>query len=453
MPDLEIPKRFVLDPVACVIALDFEQEKPPMIDLYFWPTGNGKKIVILLEELGLPYTIKPINIGRGDQLTPDFLKISPNGRMPAIVDDEPIGGGAPMSIFESGAIMTYLAEKTGRFMPSEPRGRYDVAQWVSWQMANQGPKLGEQGHFRRALDAGNNGDLSYAIRRFDNEAHRIYGVMNLGLFNKHYLAADQYTIADMICYPWASSWATRKIDIDEFPNVKRWLEEIGERPAVKKAMAMGPEFREDPASISPEEQAPPQKTGGGPAGAAGSRRMAASRLINSAVRCCSVRVVLTLFAAVRDRRGVFLARLVGVRGFEPPAPASRKQCSTRLSYTPPTGCGSIAPTPRHAQGSDPGRASLTGNRVRSKAAVAGEGGGGDQGAALGAVAKRRQRVDRGGGIAAGARQGLGERAAALDQLDRAFEVARLLIHRLRACGARMRAPRRRRGQRRAGSAG
>ena len=225
-----------------------------MIDLYFWPTGNGKKSVILLEELGLPYTIKPINIGRGDQLTPEFLKISPNGRMPAIVDSEPMGGGAPISIFESGPIMMYLAEKTGRFWPQDPRSKYDVAQWVGWQLANQGPKLGEQGHFRRAEEAGNNGDLTYALRRFDNEAHRIFGVMNLGLFNKRYLAAGQYTIADMICYPWASSWATRKIDIDEFPNVKRWLEEMAERPAVKKAMAMGPEFREDPATISAEEQ-------------------------------------------------------------------------------------------------------------------------------------------------------------------------------------------------------
>jgi GST-like protein len=230
-----------------------------MIDLYFWPTGNGKKVVILLEELGVPYTFKPINIGRGDQLTAAFLKISPNGRMPAIVDDEPMGGGEPISIFESGAIMTYLAEKHGRFLPTDTRGKYDVAQWVSWQLANQGPKLGEQGHFRRALAGGKNGDLSYAIRRFDNEAHRIFGVMNLGLFNKRYLAAGQYTIADMICYPWASSWATRAIDIEEFPNVKRWLEEIGERPAVKKAMALGPEFREDPASISAEEQARRQK--------------------------------------------------------------------------------------------------------------------------------------------------------------------------------------------------
>lgn len=230
-----------------------------MIDLYFWPTGNGKKTVILLEELGLPYRIKPINIGRGDQLTPEFLRISPNGRMPAIVDDEPLGGGAPIAIFESGPIMAYIAEKTGRFCPADTRGKYDVFQWVAWQLANQGPKLGEQGHFRRALEAGNNGDLSYAIGRFDNEAHRIYGVMNLGLHNKSYLAAGQYTIADMICYPWASSWSSRKIDIDEFPNVKRWLDEIGARPAVKKAMAMGPEFREDPASISAEEKARRQK--------------------------------------------------------------------------------------------------------------------------------------------------------------------------------------------------
>src|SRR3984893_5029139 len=234
---------------------DPKKQESPMIDLYFWPTGNGKKSVILLEELGVPYRTKPINIGRGDQRTPEFLRISPNGRMPAIVDDEPMGGGAPISIFESGPIMMYLAEKTGRFWPQDPRGKYDVAQWVGWQLANQGPKLGEQGHFRRAAEAGNNGDLTYALRRFDNEAHRIYGVMNLGLFNKPYLAAGQYTIADMFCYPWASSWATRKIDIAEFPNVKRWLGEIGERPAVKKAMAMGPEFREDPASISAEEEA------------------------------------------------------------------------------------------------------------------------------------------------------------------------------------------------------
>ncbi|HTW89804.1 MAG TPA: glutathione S-transferase N-terminal domain-containing protein [Candidatus Binataceae bacterium] len=226
-----------------------------MIDLYFWPTPNGKKITIQLEETGLPYNIKPINIGRGDQLAPDFLRISPNGRMPAIVDHEPIGGGAPITIFESGAIMEYLAEKSGKFWPQAPRQKYEVVQWVYWQMGNQGPKMGEQGHFRRAAQEPKNGDQTYAMLRFDNEVNRIYGVLNLGLHKKRYLAAEQYTIADMINYPWASLWELRNVDLSEFPNVKRWLDEIGARPAVKKAMAAGPEYREDPATIPADEQA------------------------------------------------------------------------------------------------------------------------------------------------------------------------------------------------------
>ena len=165
-----------------------------------------------------------------------------------------MGGGAPLSIFESGAIMTYLAEKTGRFCPADPRGKYDVAQWVSWQLANQGPKLGEQGHFRRALASGTNGDLSYALRRFDNEAHCIYGVMNLGLFNQRYLAAGQYRIADMICYP--GPRAGRHAGSTSTKSPSEALARRNRRAAgVKKAMAMGPEFREDPASISSEEQA------------------------------------------------------------------------------------------------------------------------------------------------------------------------------------------------------
>jgi GST-like protein len=226
-----------------------------MIDVHFWPTGNGKKVIIQLEECGLPYTIKPVNIGRGDQFSPDFLKIAPNNRMPAIVDNDPLGGGEPVSIFESGAIMMYVAEKTGKFWPQEPHKKYDVAQWMFWQTGNQGPKLGEQGHFRRAAMNETNGDLKYAIKRFDDEAHRLYGVMNLGLHDKQYLAAGEYTIADMISYPWMTASQMRGIDLDEFPNVKRWLEEVGERPAVKKAMALGPEFREDPESITPEERA------------------------------------------------------------------------------------------------------------------------------------------------------------------------------------------------------
>jgi GST-like protein len=227
-----------------------------MIDLYYWPTPNGHKVTILLEECGLPYTIKPIHIGRGDQLTASFLKFAPNGRMPAIVDDEPMGGGAPIAIFESAAIMSYIAEKAGKFWPQEPHRKYEVSQWMYWQMANQGPKFGEQGHFRRAANAGKSGDLAYPILRFDSEVHRLYGVMNLGLFNKRYLAAGEYTIADMICYPWAITWQSRNINFDEFPNVKRWMDEIGERPAVKKAMSLGssPDFKEDPATITPEER-------------------------------------------------------------------------------------------------------------------------------------------------------------------------------------------------------
>lgn len=226
-----------------------------MLDLYFWPTPNGKKVTILLEELGVPYTIKPINIGRGDQFSAEFLKISPNNRMPALVDTEPKSGGAPLTLFESGAIMMYVAEKLGRFWPQETAKKYDVVQWVMWQMGNQGPKFGEQGHFFRASQDSKNGDLAYANARFADEVHRLYGVMELGLFKKRYLAADEYTIADMICYPWASGWKLRKIDLGEFPNVKRWMEELEARPAVQKAMAAGAEYQEDVTKLSDEEKA------------------------------------------------------------------------------------------------------------------------------------------------------------------------------------------------------
>ena len=224
-----------------------------MLDLYFWPTPNGKKVTILLEELGAPYTVKPVNIGRGDQFTSEFLKISPNNRMPALVDTEAKGG--PLPIFESGAIMMYVAEKFGRFFPQEPAKKYDVIQWVMWQMGNQGPKFGEQGHFFRAAQNSDNGDLTYANTRFANEVHRLYGVMELGLHNKRFLAAGEYTIADMICYPWAAGWKLRKVDIGEFPNVKRWMEELEARPALQKAMAIGAEYQEDVSTLSDEEKA------------------------------------------------------------------------------------------------------------------------------------------------------------------------------------------------------
>jgi len=221
-----------------------------MLDLYFWPTPNGKKVTILLEELGVPYTIKPVNIGRGDQFTSEFLKISPNNRMPALVDTD-----AKLTLFESGAIMMYVAEKAGRFFPQEIAKKYDVIQWVMWQMGNQGPKFGEQGHFFRAAQNAANGDLAYANKRFADEVHRLYGVMELGLHNKRYLAAGEYTIADMICYPWAAGWKQRKIDIDEFPNVKRWMDELEARPALQRGMAVSADLYEDMTKLPEEERA------------------------------------------------------------------------------------------------------------------------------------------------------------------------------------------------------
>ena len=224
-----------------------------MIDLHYWPTPNGKKVSILLEELGLPYTVAPVHIGRGDQFSDDFLKISPNNRMPAIVDHAPEGGGAPISVFESGAIMLYLAEKTGRFLPADVRGRYEVIQWVIWQMANQGPKFGERGHFSRVGPEA--GDQSYAQRRFNDETHRLYGVLNNRLYDRPYIAGDDYTIADMIAYPWTVGWQAQGIDLEEFKYFKRWFDELSARPAVQRGLAVTAGPAEDPASLSPEEQA------------------------------------------------------------------------------------------------------------------------------------------------------------------------------------------------------
>ena len=223
-----------------------------MIDLHYWPTPNGKKVTILLEELGLPYRIVPVHIGKGDQFTDQFLKIGPNNRMPAMVDDEPADGGSPISVFESGAIMLYLAEKAGRFLPADVRGRYEVVQWVIWQMANQGPKFGERGHFSRV--APEHGDQSYAQRRFNDEVHRLYGVLNNRLYDRRYIAGDDYSIADMISYPWTASWELQGIDMGEFKYFKRWWDEMSARPAVQRGMAVTAGPPEDPATISPEEQ-------------------------------------------------------------------------------------------------------------------------------------------------------------------------------------------------------
>jgi GST-like protein len=223
-----------------------------MIDLHYWPTPNGKKVTIMLEECGLEYRVMPCNIALGDQFKDGFLAISPNNRMPAIVDHEPAGGGGPLSLFESGAILMYLGEKSGKFYPTATRSRYEVIQWVMWQMANQGPKFGELGHFRRLKDS--QGDQSYAVRRFSDETNRLYGVLNNRLYDRRYIAGSEYTIADMICYPWCVNWEAQGQNIDEFKHFKRWFEEVGARPAVGRGMEVGKDLRVDTTNMSEAER-------------------------------------------------------------------------------------------------------------------------------------------------------------------------------------------------------
>lgn len=211
-------------------------ERP--IELYFWPTPNGHKITMMLEECGLPYTVKFINIMRGDQFTPEFLAISPNNRMPAIVDpDGP--GGEPISVFESGAILQYLGRKTGKFYPADERARVAVDEWLFWQMANLGPMAGQCHHFRNYAQE----KISYAIDRYVNEVNRLYGVMDTRLADRPFLAGE-YSIADMACYPWVRPYKNQGQDIAEFPNLEAWFQRIHDRPAVGKAIKVGAEERE-----------------------------------------------------------------------------------------------------------------------------------------------------------------------------------------------------------------
>jgi len=224
-----------------------------MLHLHYWPTPNGKKVTIFLEEAGLEYRIVPCNIGRGDQFEPSFLALNPNHRMPVLVDDAPLGGGAPISIFESGAILLYLAEKSGKFWSKDLRGRYEITQWVVWQVANQGPKTVELGHFLRTGDK--QGDQSYALRRFGDEVNRLYGVLNNRLYDRRYLAGDEYTIADIISYPWAVNWKGQLQDLEDFKYVKRWFEELSSRPGVQRGLAVGTDLAADPAKLPPEEVA------------------------------------------------------------------------------------------------------------------------------------------------------------------------------------------------------
>ena len=202
-----------------------------MIDLYTWPTPNGHKIHIMLEECKLPYAVIPIDIGAGDQFKPEFLAISPNNKMPAIVDlDGP--DGKPISIFESGAILLYLAAKTGKFMPSSIRGKYEVLQWLMFQMGGFGPMLGQAHHFRVYAPE----KIEYAVNRYTNEAKRLYGVLDKQLGKTAYIAGKGYSIADMAIFPWTRSATIQGIDLADYPNVKRWFEAIDARPAVKRAV-------------------------------------------------------------------------------------------------------------------------------------------------------------------------------------------------------------------------
>ncbi|WP_107331083.1 glutathione binding-like protein [Metapseudomonas otitidis] len=202
-----------------------------MIDLYYWTTPNGHKITLFLEETGLPYRIYPINIGKDEQFQPHFLKIAPNNRIPAIVDNEPADGGEPLSLFESGAILLYLAEKTGRFIPQDLRGRQEALQWLFWQMGGLGPMAGQNHHFNRFAPE----KVPYAIQRYVKETARLYGVLDRRLADRAFVAGDDYSIADMAIYPWIVPHAYQEQDLDDFPHVKRWFQAIQARPATVRA--------------------------------------------------------------------------------------------------------------------------------------------------------------------------------------------------------------------------
>lgn len=204
-----------------------------MIDLHYWTTPNGHKISLFLEESGLAYKVFPVNIGKNEQFEPDFLSIAPNNRIPAIVDHDPADGGAPLSLFESGAILLYLAEKTGRFIPNDLRGRQEVSQWLFWQMGGLGPMAG-QNHFNRFAKE----KIPYAIERYVNETARLYGVLNKRLADRDFVAGSDYSIADMAIYPWIVPHTYQQQDLNDFPHLKRWFERIATRDATKRAYAL-----------------------------------------------------------------------------------------------------------------------------------------------------------------------------------------------------------------------
>ncbi len=218
-----------------------------MIDLYYWTTPNGHKVTMFLEEAEIPYRIVPINIGKGDQFQPEFLQIAPNNRIPAIVDTEPAGGGDPISVFESGAILLYLAEKTGKCIPSDLRGRVETLQWLFWQMGGLGPMAGQNHHFNIYAPE----KIPYAINRYVNETGRLYGVLNKRLSDRPFIAGELYTIADMASYPWIVPYKAQGQNLEDFPHLKRWFESILSRPSTVRAYAQAEALKSQ--NVSTEE--------------------------------------------------------------------------------------------------------------------------------------------------------------------------------------------------------
>jgi GSH-dependent disulfide-bond oxidoreductase len=218
-----------------------------MIDLYYWTTPNGHKITLFLEETGLPYVIHPVNLSKGEQFKPEFLTISPNNRIPAIVDQHPADGGAPVSVFESGAILVYLAEKIGNFLPLDLRGRTEALQWLFWQVGGLGPMAGQNHHFRQYAPE----KLAYAINRYENETNRLYAILNKRLADRAFVAGD-YSIADMAIYPWIVPHEAQGQSLEDFPHVQRWFEAIAARPATLRAYAKAAEINKAPIALDEE---------------------------------------------------------------------------------------------------------------------------------------------------------------------------------------------------------
>ena len=220
-----------------------------MIELYYWPTPNGHKITLFLEEAGLDYTIHPINIGKGEQFAPEFLAFSPNNRMPAIIDRAPTDGGEPITVFESGAILLYLAHKTGQFGGATPRAHVEVLEWLMWQMGGLGPMLGQNHHFTRYAPE----KVPYAIDRYVKETNRLYGVLDKRLRGRDFIVGDEYTVADMACFPWILPEAQGQ-DMADFPDLARWHAAIKARPATERAYEKGREIQPAPAPMSDEQK-------------------------------------------------------------------------------------------------------------------------------------------------------------------------------------------------------